>query len=103
MERFVDRTVWCLALVLGQASALWGMMITLGWAIGFVLIISSKGRMESMMQLRLSTVPPLIGLTVAGLALIVAQKSRTSISQYAMAGLVFNAIGLALALVLLSR
>ncbi len=103
MERMLNKTVWGAALVLGQASALWGLAVALGWAIGFALIISAKGDVSAEIPFHLSAQPPLIGLGLAALGLLLAQKSRIDVWYYAVAGLILNAIPLALALVLMAR
>ncbi|WP_422926333.1 hypothetical protein [Singulisphaera sp. PoT] len=103
MERLIDRTAWGVALFLGQVSVLWGVMISLGWAFGFVLLVSSKSEASALHPMHLSVAPPLMGLAAAGLALLIAQKSRSAVWHFALAGIVFNTIALILALVQFTR
>jgi hypothetical protein len=95
----IHRSAWCLSLLLGQASTLLGVMITLGWtlAIAFVLPPRVTGWSAGPRSL-LPIEPPLIGLAIAAVALWISRWSREPISRYALAGLVFNAVPLALAL-----
>jgi hypothetical protein len=51
-------------------------------------------------QSMLPVEPPLIGLAIGAVALWLSQWSREPIARYAVAGIIFNAIPLALALLL---
>lgn len=101
MERIAHQSAWWFALLLGQASAILGLMIGLGWTLAFGLILSSRlGVGTAGVSYTLPFGPPLIGMAIGALALMIARWSCEPISRFAIAGLVFNAIPLALAIAL---
>lgn len=98
----LSRTAWFFSLVLGQASTLVGLMLALGWAFAFVVIVPSRAvGWGAGPQATLPIEPPLFGLALGVLALLVAKLGRQPIARYAVAGLVLNALPLVLTLVLL--
>src|SRR5436309_3105168 len=42
-NHYLSRAAWWAALLLGQASLLFGMMVALGWTLAFALILPQKG------------------------------------------------------------
>lgn len=96
-ERLLPNTVWFLALLLGQASLLLGLMIALGWAFAFVLIFPKGASGHGALPIE----PPLIGLALGAIGLALARCSSEPIARYSVAGLILNAVPLILALVLL--
>jgi hypothetical protein len=98
--RFLTRAAWWLALLLGQASLLFGVMIALAWTVAFALLLPTKA--NAWMTGRgagLLIEPPLIGLAVGVLGLLVARWSREPVARFSVAGIVFNALSLVLAVV----
>lgn len=96
-NRLLTNTTWGLSFLLGQASMLLGLMLTLGWTFAFAVILEQK----SGPPLFLPIVPPVIGLAMGGAGLKLAQGTQPSIAKYSVAGLVFNALPLALAIALI--
>jgi hypothetical protein len=98
-NRLVSKAAWGLALLFGQASLLYGLMVALGWTLGFALIVTPH-RVAWMHGARLSLPiePPLIGLAIGAVGLILAHWSREPVARYSVAGMVFNALSLGLAL-----
>ncbi len=101
-ERWRDQTGWYVSLLLGQASALLGLMIMLGWMLAFVLVVPQKAvGWAAGPRLMLPFEPPLIGLMLGALGLAAARLTHQPIARFSIAGLVFNAIPLALAVALI--
>jgi hypothetical protein len=99
----LSRAAWFFSLVLGQASTLVGLMLALGWAFAFALIATSKSASWGTgPQATLPIEPPLFGLALGVLGLLVARMGRQPVARYAVAGLVLNALPLVLTLVLLA-
>ena len=97
-NRFVSITAWWLALLLGQASLVFGIMVALGWALAFALILPHRASVLSTgPQLGLPVGPPLIGLAIGALGLMISRWSRQPIARFSIAGMAFNALSLALA------
>jgi hypothetical protein len=95
---FLTRAAWWLALLLGQASLLFGAMIALAWTLAFALLLPTKADAWMTGQgAGLLVEPPLIGLAVGALGLLVARWSREPIARFSVAGLVFNGLSLVLA------
>ena len=95
---FVTRAAWWLALLLGQASLLFGVMIALAWTLAFALFLPTKAHAWMTGQgAGLLIEPPLIGLAIGALGLLVARWSREPVARFSVAGMVFNALSLVLA------
>jgi hypothetical protein len=98
-NRLVSRAAWGLALLFGHASLLFGMMVALGWTLAFALILSPhRGAWTDGTHPSLLIHPPLIGLAIGAIGLILARWSGEPVARYSVAGLIFNALSLALAL-----
>jgi hypothetical protein len=98
-NRLISRTAWCLALLLGQASLLFGLMVTLGWTLALALILSPHASAWTTgVRLSLPIEPPLIGLAIGALGLVIARWSREPVARFSVAGMLFNALSLGLAL-----
>src|SRR3954447_4039399 len=90
-NRLVSLTAWWLALLLGQASLLFGIMVALGWCFAFALILPQRGTpLTAGQALGLPTEPPLIGLAIGALGLIVARWSHQPVARFSVAGMIFN-------------
>jgi hypothetical protein len=101
MERMLNNTAWGLSLVLGQASALLGLMMTVGWTLALAVVLPSKVAYWTGPRTMLPIGPPLIGLAVGALGLVIARFSREPISRFAIAGLLLNAVPLILTVVVM--
>ncbi len=100
-HRISTRVAWSLALMLGYTSLLFGMMVALGWTVGFALAVPSKAHAWMTGQGRaLPIEPPLIGLGLGAVGRLVARLAREPVARFAVAGMVFS--GLALVLAMLS-
>ena len=99
-NRFLNRAAWSLSFLLGQASVLLGVMLALGWMFAFALVLPKAHGWGTAPASMLPIEPPLIGLALGVVALWLAQWSHEPIARYAVAGMIFNAIPLALALLL---
>jgi hypothetical protein len=97
-NRLVSGAAWWVALLLGQASLLFGMMIALGWTLAFALILPQKGNAWMRGGMGLPIEPPLIGLSIGALGFIVARWSRQPVARFSVAGMIFSALSLALAI-----
>ena len=98
-----NKAAWGLSLLLGQASALLGMMLTLGYLFAFALVLPNKAaHWSSGPQGSLDIEPPLIGLALGALGLLIARCGRVRVARFSVAGLILNALPLALALFLLA-
>ena len=87
------------ALLLGQASLLFGMMVTLGWCLAFALILPHRGSaLMTGPRLGLPLEPPLIGLAIGVLGLVVSRWSRQPVARFYVMGMIFNALSLLLAI-----
>jgi len=101
-ERLVPNTAWFVSLLLGQASVLLGLMVALGWAFAFVLIVPQKSAgwaagPHSLLPIE----PPLIGLALGAAGLWLAHRFRQPVARFSVAGLIINTVPLILAIVLL--
>jgi hypothetical protein len=87
--------------MLGYTSFLFGMMVALGWTLGFALVVPTKAHAWMTGQgVALPIEPPLISLGLGVVSLLVARLTREPVARYSVAGMVFS--GLALVLALLS-
>lgn len=94
-----DRTAWGLSFVLGRASVLLGVFIALAWTCAFVAIVARS----SGPQLVLPVEPPLLGLLLGLAGWLVARAARQPLGGYALVGVLFNALPLVLAVLLIWR
>ena len=99
-NRLLPSAAWCLSFFLGQASAVLGFMLALGWLFAFAAVLPRANGWMTAPRVRLPIEPPLNGLALGAVALGIARWTREPIARYAVAGLIFNAIPLALALLL---
>jgi len=84
--------------LLGQASLLLGLMIAVGWTLAFALILPHRASaLMTGSRLGLPIEPPLIGLAIGALGLVVARWSRQPVARFSVAGMIFNTLSLALA------
>jgi len=98
-NHYLSRAAWWVALLLGQASLLFGMMVALGWTLAFALLLPQKGNAwMSGHALGLPVEPPLIGLAISSLGLLASRWSREPIAGFSVAGLIFNGLSLVLAI-----
>jgi hypothetical protein len=97
-NRLLTSTYWGLAFLLGQASVLLGLMLTLGWSFAFALIAVQ----EAGPTLLLPIGPPLIGLGLGAAGCLLGRGANPPVAKYGVAGLAFNAVPLALALLLMA-
>jgi hypothetical protein len=98
-QRFMGRAAWLTALLLGQTSMLLGVMLALGWTLAFALIMPTKSHAWMTGRgLGLPIEPPLIGLALGTLGLLVSRWSREPVARFSVAGMIFNALSLALAI-----
>jgi hypothetical protein len=88
-----------LAFLLGQAALLWGVVLAPAYWLGFALLAPQGGR--SVTGLDLSPVPPVIGLAMALVALRLARAGWKPGAGLSVAGIVLNAVALAIAIALL--
>ncbi len=98
-HRFLTRAAWFVALMLGQMSLLFGMMVALSWALALTVILPTKA--NSWMTghgVSLPIEPPLIGLAIGALGLLAARWSREPVARFSVAGMLFNALSLVLAI-----
>ncbi len=101
--RIWNKAAWGLSLLLGQVSALLGVMLTLGYLFAFALVLPNKAaHWSSGPRGSLYIDPPLIGLALAALGLLIARWGRVRVARFSVAGLILNALPLALALFLLA-
>ncbi|WP_406695550.1 hypothetical protein V5E97_31505 [Singulisphaera sp. Ch08] len=101
-DRLIPKAAWLFSLLLGQASLLLGLMVALGWAFAFALLIPQKGAgwvIGSHASLPIE--PPLIGLALGGLGLLLAPCGHQPVARYSVAGLILNTVPLVLALILI--
>lgn len=98
-NRLISKGAGWLALLLGQASMLLGLMVALGWTLAFALILPHRATaMLTGPRFGLPIEPPLIGLAIGTLGLVVALWSRQPVARFSVAGMVFNALSLGLAI-----
>ena len=101
-DRWLSQTAWCLSFLLSQASVLLGVAFTVGWTLAFTLLLPSRaGGWATRPEVLLPVEPPLIGLVLGGFGLLIALYGHHKVAGYAVAGLIFNAIPLVLALLLI--
>src|SRR5437868_3985913 len=99
-HRISTKAGWLVALVLGHTSLLFGMMLALGWTLAFAVIVPTKANAWMTGRgLALPVEPPLIGLALGVLGLLASRWSHEPVARFSVAGLVFSALSLALALV----
>jgi hypothetical protein len=81
-------------------SLLFGMMVALSWALALAVFLPTKANAWMSGQgAGLPIEPPLIGLAIGALGLLAARWSREPIARFSVAGMVFNALSLLLAIV----
>lgn len=98
-NRILSKTAWCFALLLGQVSLVFGMMMALGWTLAFALTLPQKGNAwMGGVPVALPVEPPLIGLAIGALGLFVSRWSHQPIARYSVAGMIFSALSLTLAI-----
>jgi hypothetical protein len=98
-QHILDKAAWLLALLLGQASLLFGLLIALTWTLAFALFLPTKANAWMTGQgVGLLIEPPLIGLVIGALGLAVARWSHEPVARFSVAGMAFNALSLALAI-----
>jgi hypothetical protein len=101
-ERLIPKTAWFFSLLLGQASVLLGLMVALGWAFAFALLVPQHGAGWVVgSHASLPFEPPLVGLALGGLGLLFAQCGHQPVARFAVVGLLLNTVALVLALILL--
>ncbi len=101
-DRLIPKTAFFCSLVLGHASVLLGLMLALGWAFAFVLIVPQRAsHWATAPHVGLPVEPPLIGLGLGCLGLLVARYFHQPVARFSVAGLILNAVPLALAVLLL--
>ena len=100
-QQTLPSAAWCFSFLLGQASTLMGIMLSLGWMFAFAVVLPRASVWTTAPRVLLPIGPPLIGLALGAAALTIACLGRAPVARYAVAGLVFNAVPLVLALVLL--
>src|SRR5690242_10524687 len=97
-HRLLSRAAWWVALLLGQTSLLFGMMVALGWTLAFAVFVPTKANAWMSGQgVGLPLEPPLIGLAIGALGLLAARWSREPIAGFSIAGIIFSALSLVLA------
>ena len=102
-ETWLRKSAWGLSFVLGQASSLLGLTFALVWLFAFVVLVPPKlSGWASGPRGTLPVEPPVIGLALGALGLLLARASRGPVARYSVAGLLFNAVPLALALLVLA-
>lgn len=93
----------CASLVLGQVSMWMGTVVAVAWAVLFSIMArhvwTFRGEASA---LALPLEPPLIGLALAGVALLLAALGRQHVPTAALAGAVLNGLALALAVAMLA-
>lgn len=101
-ERLIPNTAWFFSLLLGQASILLGLMVALGWAFAFTLIVPQRAvGWASGAHGALPIEPPLIGLALGGVGLLLSRYCGEPIARFSVAGMILNTLPLILALILL--
>jgi len=80
-------------------SLLFGMMVALSWGLAFAVFLPTKANSWMTGQgVSLPIEPPLIGLAIGALGLLAARWSREPIARFSVAGMIFNALSLVLAI-----
>jgi len=101
-ERLIPNTAWFFSLLLGQASILLGLMLALGWAFAFAVIVPQRAvGWAAGAHGTLPIEPPLIGLALGGVGLFLSRYCSEPIARFSVAGMILNTVPLVLALVLL--
>lgn len=95
-----SKVVHYAALMLGQSALVIGFWLVLVYAVGAALMVGPHGRGSGLL---LSPIPPLFGLGCGGLALFLVWRQGSRAIGAATAGLVLNALALALAVWLLNQ
>ena len=81
-NRLLTNTSWGLSFLLGQASVLLGLMLTLGWSFAFAVILEQKTGPRPLLPVG----PPIIGLAMGVVGLVIAHRAHPAIAKYAIAG-----------------
>jgi hypothetical protein len=98
MQHLLTRAAWWVALLLGQASLLFGVMIALAWTLAFALVMpTAANAWMTGHGVGLLIQPPLIGLAIGALGLLVARWSHEPVARFSVAGMLFNSLSLLLA------
>jgi hypothetical protein len=99
VQRISSQIVWMLALLLGHTALIFGMVLALSWTLAFALIVPTKANAWMTGRgLALPIEPPLIGLGLALIGLLAARWSHEPVARFSVAGLIFSALSLTLAL-----
>src|SRR5512133_1869121 len=89
--RIWNKAAWGLSLLLGQVSALLGVMLTLGYLFAFALVLPNKAaHWSSGPRGSFYIEPPLIGLALGALGLLIARWGRVRVARFSVAGLILN-------------
>lgn len=98
-DRMIPKAVFFCSLLLGQASVLLGLMLALGWAFAFALLVTEK---TGGWSAALPVEPPLIGLALGCVGLALARWFHQPVARFSVAGLILNAVPLLLAVLLIA-
>ena len=94
--RIWNKAAWGLSLLLGQVSALLGVMLTLGYLFAFALVLPNKAaHWSSGPRGSLYIEPPLIGLARDGLGLLIARCGRVHVARFSVEGLISGRVPVA--------
>lgn len=99
MQALWNRTAWGLSFLLGRASVLLGVMVALAWSCAFAVIVAQHHGS----RMALPVEPPLIGLGLGLAGWLIGESARQRVGRYALAGVLFNALALGLAAVLVCQ
>jgi hypothetical protein len=102
LHRLALNAMGALAFLLGQASALWGLVLAPAYWLGFAVLLPHGRHGASATGLALPMLWPVVGLALGGLGLLLSRHSRARVAGLAVAGLVLNAMAPALAMFLRS-
>ncbi len=92
----------CMSQLLGQTSLWLGGLVAVAWTVGFSLMARHVGAFEATGPgFTLPVEPPLIGLSMGMLGVVLAWLGQRRISSSALVGLLMSAEALALATVVL--
>ena len=103
MDGLRSKMAWGLSFLLGHASALLGLALTISWSFAFAyltlpVMMGWAARPTDVLPIE----PPVIGLALGGIGLLIARVGEQPVARYSVAGLALNAVPLVLALVLLA-